>query len=178
MVIRRRLGGAICLLPYFIMLINGIIFQKQLVIDLSFLLGFFGILFSERIYNLLLLNSNSTSAFYAGNLALQFGYSPKGQNGLIWNPQKYKISDIYSFYPNNRYKIPVEGTTGFLFYIKFNKNYANQIEFYDYRLGGESFIYYEFYFHSYDKNGDKTTRKERRIDEISEEMYFVPLDKL
>ncbi|BDC94779.1 hypothetical protein TRBR_28760 [Treponema bryantii] len=139
---------------------------------------FIGIIFSGQIYNLIFLNSNSTSSFFAGNIALQYGYSPKGQNGEIWDPNKNSINEIFAKYPKKRSHIPIQGTAGFLFYTKFNIMYSNQIEFYDYRLGGDSFIYYEFYFHPYDNNGDKITRKEKRINEISENMYFVPLDKI
>lgn len=178
MVIRRRLGGAICLIPYMFLLISGFIFQKQIIIDVAFLFMLIGIIFSGRIYNLIFLNSNSTSSFYAGNTALQYGYSPKGQNGEIWNPNNKTINEIFALYPEKRSHMPIEGTAGFLFYTQFKKDYSNQIEFYDYRLGGDTFIYYEFYFHPYDNNGDKTIRKERKIDEISENMYFVPLDKL
>ncbi len=165
MIIRRRIGGAICLIPYILFLI----------IEFSFILSILGVLFSGKIYDKFLLNSNSTSSLYAGKIALQYGYEPKGQNGIIWNPTEYKISEIYNLYPRNRTNIPVEGTAGFIFYTNKKGKYANQMEFYDYRLGGNCFIDYEFYFHPYDNNGDRTIRKEVNIQEITKEMIFVPL---
>ena len=176
MVIRRRIGGTICLLPYLLLLIIGYWYDNQIVIDISFILLIVSIIFSGKIYDLFLLNSNSTSSLYAGNMALHYGYSPKGQNGKIWNPSEYKISEIYNLYPQNRTNKPVKGTAGFLFYTNMKK--ANNMEFYDYRLGNDYFIDYEFYFHPFDENGDKTIRKEINLKEITNRMIFVPLEKL
>ena len=175
MIIRRRIGGAICLIPYILFLIIGIIFENKIIIDFSFILLILGVLFSGKIYDKFLLNSNSTSSLYAGKIALQYGYEPKGQNGIIWNPTEYKISEIYNLYPRNRTNLPVEGTAGFIFYTNKKRKSAKQMEFYDYRLGGNCFIDYEFYFHPYDNNGDSTIRKEVNIQEITKEMIFVPL---
>lgn len=137
-----------------------------------------GIIFSSKLYDFFLLDSNSTSPLFAGNMALQYGFSPKGQNEEIWNPNELTVSEIYSLYKQNRKKSPVEGTAGFLFYTTHNGKKANKIEFYDYRSGGEIFTYYEFYFHSYDQSGDKITFREKRIDEIKSNMIFVSLGKL
>lgn len=178
MVIRRRLGGAICLLPFIMFLSLGFMFNSQLIIDFSFILMIIGIIFSEKIYNFFLLDSNSTSSLYAGNMALQYGYTPKSQDNKIWNPSDYTISEIYNLYPEKRTNMPEKGSAGFIFYMYKRGKYANKIEFYDYRLGGDFFIDYEFYFHPFDDKGDKTIRKEMYISEITSTMVFVPLEKL
>ncbi len=178
MVIRRRLGGAICLVPYIFCLLIGSIFENQFIIDISLLLMIVCIPFSGKFYDLFLLSYNSTSSFYAGKIALQNGFAPKGQNDEIWNPQNYTISEIYQLFPDNRTRVPVQGTAGFLFYTNMYGKKANQMEFYDYRQEGDFLIDYEFYFHPFDNNGDKINRKELDIKEISDKMIFVPLNKL
>ena len=178
MVIRRRLGGTVCVLPAFLVMIVGHMLNIQIIINISFIVSIIGSFFSDKIYDLLFLDSNSTSSLYAGNLALQYGYDPKGQNGEIWNPSDYKISEIYKLYPEKRFKLPEEGSAGFLFYTDKKGLKSNRMEFYDYRLGGSYFVDYEFYFHQYDDKGDETIRKEVSIDDISDRMVFVPLEKL
>lgn len=178
MVIRKRLGASICLLPSILILLIGKISGNQFLTDLSFCIGLLGIVFSEKIYEFVFLDSNSTSSLYAGNLALHFGYSPKDQSGRIWNPADYKISEVYKLYPKNRKEKPCPGSAGFIFYTKKKGRYSNKMEFYDYRAGGESFMYYEFYFHPYDKNGDKTVCKEKLIKDITTDMTFVSLEKI
>ena len=175
MIIRRRLGGAICLFPYILFLLIGTRLENEMIILFSFSLLFLGVLFSGKIYEIFFLDSNSTSSLYAGKIALQYGYEPKGQNGIIWNSTDYKISEIYNLYPENRTNLPVEGTVGFIIFTDKKGRSAKQMEFYDYRLGGKYFIDYEFYFHPYNNNGDKTIRKEVNIQEITNKMIFVSL---
>ena len=177
MVIRRRLGGAVSILPAFLVMIVGHILEMQIIIDASFVIMIISVFFSDKIYDLLFLDSNSTSSLYAGNLAIQYGYEPKGQNGEIWNPNDYKISEIYKLYPKKRFKSPEPGSAGFLFYTNKKGLKANRMEFYDYRLGSSYFVDYEFYFHHYNDRGDKTFRNEVSIEDISDGMVFVPLEK-
>ncbi len=177
MVIQHRLGGAVSILPAFLVLIIGRMFQIQIIIDASFVVMIIGVIFSGKIYDFFFLDSNSTSSLYAGNLAIQYGYEPKGQNGEIWNPNGYKISEIYKLYPKKRFKSPEPGSAGFLFYTNKKGLKANRMEFYDYRLGGAYFVDYEFYFHPEYDRGDETTRKEVSIENISDRMVFVPLEK-
>ena len=178
MVIRPRLGGAVCLVPFFLVQIIGRILSVQILIDATIVLGIIGIIFSDQIYDFFFLDSNSTSSLYAGNLALQYGYDPKGQNGEIWNPSDYKISEIYNLYPEKRFKLPEEGSAGFLFYTDKKSLKSKRMEFYDFRLGGSYFVDYEFHFHPHDGKRDRTTYKEIKLEDISDRMVFVPLEKL
>lgn len=177
MIIRRRLGGAICLFPYCCILILVQFFNSVFLENISFILLVIGIIFSNKIYDLIFLDGNSPCAFYAGKMAIENGYSPKGQNGIIWNPNQCKISEIYKLYPNSRNSSPQAGTAGFMFYTcNKDKTKSKHFEFYDYTNGGEYFDYYNFYFHPYKNNGDKITCKKMKVEEIDKNMIFVSLE--
>ena len=96
-------------------------------------LGFIILFFMMQI------RANTTCGFYAGKAALENGFDPKAQNGIIWDPNNYKISDIYKMYPNNRTVKPQAGTAGFVFYTNKRGTYSRYMEFYDYRYGGETY---------------------------------------
>ena len=176
--IRERFGGIVCLIPGLILLLVGRCINSTFVTGLSLLLGFLSIAFSSKIYQLIFYDKNTTCALFAGNLALQYGFSPEAQNGRVWNPENFSVSQIYRLYPANRTKSPKPGTAGFLFYTNRKGSYSRHMEFYDYRAGGDTFIYYQFYFHTYKENGDEVTRREEKICNINQKRIFVPLNKL
>ena len=104
--IRYKLGGAIiAVLPaFFLNAICSYIWPTyRSFFDIAyFIILLMGICFSRKIYFYVFYNSNSTCALYAGNQALRFGYSPKAQDGTVWNPNDYKVSQIYDMYPDGR----------------------------------------------------------------------------
>jgi len=176
--IRRRLGGAICILPAFIVLLFGTIIDNGFIKSLFFPCLFISIPFGYKLYDLIFYDSNTTCALYAGNLALEYGFSPKAQDGHIWNPDECKVSEVYSFYPDNRRPSPEPYTAGFMFYTHSNVTKSRHVEFYDYRAGGDTFVYYQFYFNDYEEFHDKTVRREMKISDIDSSKIFVKLEKL
>ena len=176
--IRRRLGGAICLLPAFILLFLGIILDSEIIKSLSLPCLFIVIPFGGKLYDLVFYDSNTTCALYAGNLALEYGFSPKAQDGHIWDPEECRVSEVYSFYPDNRLPTPEPYTAGFMFYTYGNGEKSRHVEFYDYRSGGDTFVYYEFYFDDCEQFNDKTFRREMKVADIDSSKRFVKLEKL
>lgn len=177
--IRRRLGGAICLLPavLFLLFIRSI-FDYRFV-DTEFILCLLIIApFGGKLYDLIFYDSNTTCALYAGNLALEYGFSPKAQDGHIWDPEECRVSEVYSFYPDNRLPTPEPYTAGFMFYTFNDGAKSRHVEFYDYRAGGDTFVYFEFYFHDYEQFNDKTIRREMKVADIDSSKRFVKLEKL
>jgi len=130
----------------------------------------------DKLYEIFFYNSNSTCAFYAGKIALEYGYNPKAQDGFIWNPNDYKVSDLYRMYPNRRENVPVKGSCGFMFYTNKNKTYSRHFEFYDFRSGGDTFFYYKFFLHPWDSARDCTEKMEMSISEIGDKKVFVALE--
>ena len=155
-----------------IILDNGII--KSLYLPCLFIL----IPFGNKLYDLIFYDSNTTCSLYAGNLALEYGFSPKAQDGHIWDPEECRVSDVYSFYPDNRLPTPEPYTAGFMFYTFNDGAKSRHVEFYDYRSGGDTFVYFEFDFHRYAECQDKTIRREMKISDIDSSKRFVKLEKL
>lgn len=177
--IRPRLGRVICVaFPVIIIFMIGAIFEISPLKELSVICAIFLFPFQESLYNHFFYDSNTTCALYAGNLALEYGFSPKAQDGHIWNPDECKVSEVYSFYPNNRLPSPEPYTAGFMFYTHSNGTKSRHVEFYDYRAGGDTFVYFEFEFHRYAEFHDKTVRREMKISDIDSSKVFVKLEKL
>ena len=177
--IRPRLGNAICLIvPFSIILMIGNIFGISFFEGLAIILVVVLFPFQDYLYNYFFYDSNTTCALYAGNLALEYGFSPKAQDGHIWDPEECRVSEVYSFYPDNRLTAPEPYTAGFMFYTFNDGEKSRHVEFYDYRSGGDTFVYYEFDFHRYAEFQDKTIRREMKVADIDSSKRFVKLEKL
>ena len=111
-------------------------------------------------------------------MALEYGFSPKAQDGHIWDPEECRVSEVYSFYPDNRLPTPEPYTAGFMFYTFNDGAKSRHVEFYDYRSGGDIFVYYDFDFHDYEQFNDKTIRREMKVADIDSSKRFVKLEKL
>ncbi len=175
--VRRRLGCLVAGIPGFFFVEVGNLLNSDIIFDFGIFLLVLGFFFSFTIYEILFVDSNSPCALYAGNLALQYGFSPKAQNGELWNPRECKVSEVYKMYPNDRLKLPREGTAGFMFYTSRKGTFSRRVEFYDYRAGGDRFVYYQFYFHPFDNHGDETRRKEMNVKKIKRNLRFVALEQ-
>ena len=177
--IRHRLGGAICVIvPFSILLISGKLLDLFFLEELAICCAVILLPLAGVLYDIIFYDSNTTCALYAVNLALEYGFSPKAQDGHIWNPDECKVSEVYSFYPENRLPSPEPYTAGFMFYTHSNGTKSRHVEFYDYRAGGDTFVYYQFYFNDYEELHDKTVRREMKISDIDSSKIFVKLEKL
>ena len=116
--IREKWGYFIVTLPTLSVMCLGGMYHNDLIFSVGCILWIINGIFASRLYNLIFYDANTTCGFYAGKAALENGFDPKAQNGIIWNPNNYKISDIYKMYPNNRTPKPQAGTAGFVFYTK------------------------------------------------------------
>ncbi len=176
--IRSRPGGVFAILPGGIFFQLGILFESGTLALVGIILGILGVIFGDKVYELLMLDANSPCALYAGNLALQYGFSPKAQNGKVWNPRNYKVSEVYNMYPDKRQKIPESGTCGFMFYTNEKGDFSRHMEFYDYSKGGDSFEVFKFLFHPWRDDGDRTNKESMKINRIPKNVRFVALEKL
>ncbi len=176
--VRERFGMLTSLVPGFFIAEVGKLFNSDTVSRVGIFLMFLGCIFSFKIYEILFVDSNSPCALYAGNLALQFGFSPKAQNGELWNLREHKVSEIYRMYPNDRQRIPREGSAGFMFYTSRKGTFSRRVEFYDYRAGGDTIVYYQFYFHPFDNNGDETCREKMSVKKIKKNLRFIALERM
>ena len=177
--IRPRLGRFICvIIPVFTILLLFVLFDIIIFKEIAIFCAIVLLPLSGKLYNYFFYDSNTTCALYAGNLALEYGFSPKAQDGHVWDPEECKVSEVYSFYPDNRLPTPEPYTAGFMFYTFNNGMNSRHVEFYDYRAGGDTFVYYQFYFNDYEEFHDKTVRREMKISDIDSEKRFVKLEKL
>jgi len=173
--IREKWGHFFVTLPTLSVLCLGGIYDNNLLCLVGFILWVINILLAPWFYNLIFYDTNTTCGFYAGKVALENGFDPKAQNGIIWNPNNYKISDIYKMYPNNRTPKPEAGTAGFVFYTNKRGTYSRYMEFYDYRYGGETYTRYKFFMDSIGTQ-DKIFIREAKISEGKPYKRFVPLE--
>ena len=177
--IRPRLGRFICvIIPVFTILLLFVLFDIIIFKEITIFCAIVLLPLSGKLYNYFFYDSNTTCALYAGNLALEYGFSPKAQDGHVWDPEECKVSEVYSFYPDNRQPSPEPYTAGFMFYTHSNGTKSRHVEFYDYRAGGDTFVYYQFYFNDYEEFHDKTVRREMKISDIDSSKIFVKLEKL
>ena len=116
--IRKRVGRAISVIPFFIFAVLAKGFDNQLIELFTISFGIVSCIFSSVIYDLIFYNSNSPCAEYAGSMALQKGFSPRAQNDLYWNPEEFKISEVYALFPNNRTNMPKPDSSGFKFFYE------------------------------------------------------------
>ena len=62
----------------------GGIYDNNLLCGVGFILWIINILLASRLYNLIFYDANTTCGFYAGKAALENGFDPKAQNGILW----------------------------------------------------------------------------------------------
>jgi len=173
--IREKWGHFFVTIPTLTIMCLGGIYDNNLLCLVGFILWIINILLASRLYNLIFYDANTTCGFYAGKAALENGFDPKAQNGILWDPNNYKISDIYKMYPNNRTVKPQAGTAGFVFYTNKNGTYSRYMEFYDYRYGGDTYTRYKFFMDSIGTQ-DKIFIREAKISDGKPYKRFVPLD--
>ena len=182
MKIRERESGLVFVAPVAITILLYRITSLDFFFFLSLILSVIFIFFGHTLYLLFFNDSNSTSALFAGNAALEHGYDPVGQNGKYWNPRKLKLSEVFSLYPDSRTSVPRFDTCGFVFtYNKF-LSLVESVEFYDYTHNKRSFILYKFYFSHLSPNvfslqNDRIVETEIMLTEIDRKMIFVPLER-
>lgn len=158
----------ISLIPYFIIIFILSEMHAENLVYLIMGISLITSLFTWKIYELLLYDSSTTCAKYAGNLALKNNYSPCYPDGTYWNPDELKISEIYENYKPFCSDYPKENTMGFIFYTNKKGNFSRHVEFYDYTNRNEKVGIYKFWFSPYplhDKN-----------DHVN--LEYVPLRKL
>ena len=132
---------------------------------------------SHLLYHWLLLDSQSTSFIFAKKTALLHHYDPIGQDGRYHDPEKHSITAIYLTYPQNRLKVPLKDTAGFMFttYHRFQK--SNKVEFYEYNSYDDGIRLYEFTF---DTRSDHDFIKEKMLplDKLPKNTVFMKLDRV
>src|SRR5574344_1493099 len=177
MCIRERQSYIFPFLLAIIIMLLGKRFNCSFIISIGAIICIIPIIFSKQFYLIFFINKNSTCALYAGKIALDKGYDPKGQNGKYWDPGKLKLTEIYELYKEKRSDYPAFGTTGFVFTIYTLTHKCINIEFYEYTENKQSVKYYSFYFDHYNENHDRIDEKTIQIKDITPEMVFVPLEK-
>lgn len=174
--IRSRVGGMFFIFPMLLVCTFGAKFGNEVVAIFGLIGCIMTFFLANWFYEITFYDSHSTCALYAGKAALENGFDPKAQDGVVWNPDDYKVSEIYQMYPNNRTEKPLPGTAGFVFYTNKSGTFSRNMEFYDYRSGGDTYIHYKFYFDdAYDN--DRVFPSSIKVDKEKPYKRFVPLEK-
>src|SRR5574344_742650 len=174
---RERQSSLFYILPGIVIIILSKQLYNIVLLIFGIIILFLPAFFIHELYLIFFINKNSTCALYAGKIALDKGYDPKGQNGKYWDPGKLKLTEIYELYKEKRSDYPVFGTTGFVFTIYTLTHKCINIEFYEYTENKQSVKYYSFYFDHYNKKHDRINEKIIQVKDITPEMVFVPLEK-
>ena len=188
MKVRERESSLFFLIPVMISLLLSRITGWDFFFFLSLVLSFIVIVFNHQLYLLFFNDSSSTSALYAGNVALQEDYDPVGQDGKYWDPRKLKLSQVFALFPKNRSPHPVPGTCGFVFTYNKLLSVVEKVEFYDHRHYKDCFTLYKFYFSHYSQDRfsserffpagrDYVKKTQIPLEGISKKMIFVPLNR-
>lgn len=182
MEVRERFAGLFFIIPFAVSLLLHTLTDIDFFFFLSLVLAFVVIVFHHQLYLLFFYDSNSTSALYAGNAALEEDYDPVGQDGKYWDPRKLKLSQVFALYPNKRSARPEPGSCGFVFTYNKLLSVVEKVEFYDYRHRKGSFTLYKFYFSHLQPDAfpferDSIVKTEIPLERISKKMIFVPLNR-
>lgn len=140
----------------------------QIVIPIVF---FIGLILGLTLYDYTFLEKESTSYYYAGKKALEYGYNPVAQDGRIYDPEKYTLTQLFNKFPNNRHKIPLQNSAGFMFTTYCHGKKSNKVEFYVYE--NSTLYYYKFYFSDSD-TFDYV--KYKQMNKIPKNKIFVSLE--
>lgn len=182
MEIRERFAGLFFIIPFAVSLLLHTLTDIDFFFFLSLVLAVVSTVFHHQLYLLFFNDSNSTSALYAGNAALEEDYDPVGQDGKYWDPRKLKLSQVFALYPNKRSSRPEQGSCGFVFTYNKLLSVVEKVEFYDYRHRKGSFTLYKFYFSHFQQDvftlqRDSIVKTEIPLERISKKMIFVPLNR-
>ena len=159
-----------CILSLIIYLLK-VPFCKEII----FFIFVIGLITGLTLYDFIFLDNESTSYAYAGKEALSHGYNPIAQDGIVYDPKLYSISQIYNFFPSNRLKKPEADSAGFMFTTYCGGKKSNKVEFYIYK--DLELNYYKFYFSNTDMY-DYTQCKRMNIKKIPKNKIFVSLNHL
>ena len=177
MKVRERQSYIFPLLIAALIMLLGKRMNCSLIISIGGIICILPIIFSKQFYLIFFINTNSPCALYAGRLALNKGYDPKGQNRKYWDPGKLKLTEVYDLYKEKRSAYPVFGTSGFVFTVYKLTHKCINVEFYEYTENKQFVKYYSFYFDYYKEAHDRIDEKAIRLEDITPAMVFVPLEK-
>lgn len=175
MIFRERHFVFISLICSFILALIVYFIKFPFFKEVSFIIFVAGLTLGLTLYDFLFLDSESTSYAFAGKEALSHGYNPIAQDGIVYDPELYTISQIYGFFPNNRQRKPTPGSAGFMFTTYCGGRKSNKVEFYIYK--DSDLYYYKFYFSNSDRF-DYTKCKHMDIKKISKNKVFIALNQL